>query len=385
MEQHRANTKDFGRPLPVEPMRVRRTYSGGAKIDGWHGEIGRYGCTRPEEWIASITGAINPGFPEEPDEGLSRVKWNGQERLLRDLIDENPEPMLGTEHCAAFGKNLGILAKMIDSAERLSIQVHPDKAFSQRWFHSKYGKTECWYILDVHEVEGQKPYLLMGFMPGVTKEKWRHLYETQDIAGMIGSMHIVTPKRGEVWLIEGGLPHAIGPGCCLIELQEPTDYTLRTERRRSDGSHLPEQLIHQGAGDEGLLECFHYDGVGESQLRAQHCISPEMLFDEIAGTWRKLIGEPETTCFSMASANIQTALHFVADGFSVAVVIKGNGRIFSSGGQTIVRQGEQMFFPAAMKEFTVVNDTPGKPVEMLFCYPPKAQIPVVTPAKNNIE
>ena len=87
----------------------------------------------------------------------------------------------------------------------------------------------------------------------------------------------------------------------------------------------------------------------------------------------------------MASANIQTALHFVADGFSVAVVIKGNGRIFSSGGQTIVRQGEQMFFPAAMKEFTVVNDTPGKPVEMLFCYPPKAQIPVVTPAKNNIE
>lgn len=70
MEQHRANTKDFGRPLPVEPMRVRRTYSGGAKIDGWHGEIGRYGCTRrksglhrsPEQSIRAFRKNLTKAF-----------------------------------------------------------------------------------------------------------------------------------------------------------------------------------------------------------------------------------------------------------------------------------------------------------------------------------
>ena len=84
------------------------------------------------------------------------------------------------------------------SAERLSIQVHPDKEFSRKYFHSDYGKTECWYILQTREVQGQEPYLLMGFRPGVTRERWQHCYETQDIRGMIDCMHKVTPKAGEV-------------------------------------------------------------------------------------------------------------------------------------------------------------------------------------------
>ena len=95
---------------------------------------------------------------------------------------------------------------MIDSAERLSIQVHPDKEFSRKYFHSDYGKTECWYILQTREVQGQEPYLLMGFRPGVTRERWQHCYETQDIRDMINCMHKVTPKAGEVWLIDGDFP-----------------------------------------------------------------------------------------------------------------------------------------------------------------------------------
>ena len=38
-----------------EPMRVRRTYSGGTGIDRWHNEAGRFGLERPEEWLASVT------------------------------------------------------------------------------------------------------------------------------------------------------------------------------------------------------------------------------------------------------------------------------------------------------------------------------------------
>ena len=68
---------EFGVPLKVEPMRVRRTYSGGTGIDRWHNEAGRFGLERPEEWLASVTPAINPGFAKEEGEGLSRVEWQG--------------------------------------------------------------------------------------------------------------------------------------------------------------------------------------------------------------------------------------------------------------------------------------------------------------------
>ena len=122
---------EFGVPLKVEPMRVRRTYSGGTGIDRWHNEAGRFGLERPEEWLASVTPAINPGFAKEEGEGLSRVEWQGKSLVLKDLLTQFPQEMLGDEHWKNLGEELGILAKMIDSAERLSIQVHPDKEFSR--------------------------------------------------------------------------------------------------------------------------------------------------------------------------------------------------------------------------------------------------------------
>lgn len=374
----------FFAPLKVEPMRVRRTYSGGEGIDRWHGQPNQYGKTRPEEWLASVTGAVNPGFSEEPGEGLSNILWNGQELRLKALIEAYPAEMLGSTHRGEVGDTLGVLAKIIDSAERLSIQVHPDKSFSRKWFNSEYGKTECWYILDSSPVGAEQPYLLMGFRPGVTKEQWRHLYETQDIQGMIDCMHKITPKKGEVWLIEGGLPHAIGPGCFLMEIQEPTDYTMRTETTRSDGTPLPEQLIHQGAGEKGLLECFHYDTVTQAELREKHCIPGRTVGFPGAGCWTELVGPRQTSCFSMAAAQVNTRLDFPRQGgFAIAVVLRGSGRFETKGGCTEVVQGDQLFLPASMEAFALLSDSSEEPMEVLLCYPPKAKLPCPgAPAQN---
>ena len=96
-------------------MRVRRTYSGGTGIDRWHNEAGRFGLERPEEWLASVTPAINPGFAKEEGEGLSRVEWQGKSLVLKDLLTQFPQEMLGDEHWKNLGEELGILAKMIES------------------------------------------------------------------------------------------------------------------------------------------------------------------------------------------------------------------------------------------------------------------------------
>ena len=36
----------------------------------------------------------------------------------------------------------------------------------------------------------------------------------------------VDVQVGDLWLIRAGLIHAIGAGCTIIEVQEPTDFTI---------------------------------------------------------------------------------------------------------------------------------------------------------------
>jgi len=47
-------------------------------------------------------------------------------------------------------------------------------------------------------------------------------------------------------MIYGGVPHAIGSGCFLMEVQEPTDYTMRVEKMTPGGMTMSDELIHQG-------------------------------------------------------------------------------------------------------------------------------------------
>ncbi len=48
-------------------------------------------------------------------------------------------------------------------------------------------------------------------------------------------LHKFEVKAGVTYLMKGGVPHAIGAGCLLIEVREPTDYTIRTERTTPRG------------------------------------------------------------------------------------------------------------------------------------------------------
>lgn len=81
-------------------------------------------------------------------------------------------------------------------------------------------RTEAWYIIDGREIDGEPPYILFGFKSGITREKWEKMFREQDIQGMIDSMHKFNINPGQVFLIETGIPHAIGSGCFLIEIQE---------------------------------------------------------------------------------------------------------------------------------------------------------------------
>ena len=346
--------------LKMKENRVWRLYLGGKLLDELHGRAGADGRF-PEDWLGSVVEAINPDRPGKPaQEGLSEaVLPDGGAALLRDLIAGAPVGMLGRAHCEALGANFGVLTKFLDSAERLPIQVHPSRADAKRLFHSDYGKTEAWYILAGRAVGGEEPYILMGFREDVTPALLRALFDAQDIEGMAALMHKIPVQPGEVYLIEGGTPHAIGPGCLLLEVQEPTDYTISLETHDMAGGEVPEQLIHQGLGFGRMFECFDYRKQSIEELLASYRLAPALLGEG----YEELISYARTRCFGLRRRRVngEVSVGSIGRAYTLAVT-KGGGAV----GGIEVRQGDCLFVSADEGSYVLRGDA----MEVLECLPP---------------
>lgn len=352
-------------PVKLESERAWRTYVGGRLIDELHRKADPCDSHFPEDWICSTVRAINAGR-EDVVEGLNRLFRAGM--TLKEYIAADPVKALGYGHAQSVGESLGVLVKLIDSAERLGIQCHPDREKAMEFFNSPFGKTECWHIVGGREIDGEKPCVYMGFKPGVTKEKWQDVFERQDIPAMLGMLHRIEVKEGDTFLIEGGTPHAIGAGCLLVEIQEPTDFTFRTERVTPQGFKISDAACHYGIGFGKMFECFHYEGFDETATRKLRMVKPEVVERNEDFVRTVIIGLPRTDCFSLEKCEIVTSRVFEADGeFSCLYVLSGSGKLHSVDGVVDMEAGSQFFVPASAKSFSVVADAGSADRFVVYC------------------
>ena len=353
--------------LKTGETRVWRTYGGGAALDRWHGREGKNGMF-PEDWAASTTRASNPGR-EEIVEGLSRVTSMDGAPYLTDVIARDPQAFFGRAHLQAFGAKAGFLVKLIDAGERLTIQVHPDKRFAKEILHSDYGKTESWYILGSNDKD-KEPCIYLGFKPGVTRVMWKDIFERQDIPAMLECLHRIPVKAGECYFISAGVPHAIGEGCFLAEIQEPTDYTMRTELVTPGGLRIHENQCHQGVGYERMLDCFHYDGAPLEETVARWRAQPRCVLEMAGGRVDSLIDERQTKLFSMRRIQASGSLTLPQEeGMSILMVLSGEGELRTALGAMPARRGDVLVARAdcppitvcARGELSILQSFPPKP------------------------
>ena len=113
----------------------------------------------------------------------------------------------------------GLLVKYLFTAERLSIQVHPDDAAAAARGFPR-GKDEAWFVLDA------EPGAAIGL--GLVREVTRAALRAAALDGGIEALLDWRPvARGDVFYSPAGTVHAIGGGISLIEIQQNLDLTYR--------------------------------------------------------------------------------------------------------------------------------------------------------------
>ncbi len=365
-------------PWRLEHNRMH-TYPGGREIDRFWGTPDS--CVRddrPEAWIGSTTSWARGTDPTQGHsvcyspyvEGLSRQTPSGRRysecappsgstrQYLIDAIRNAPADMTGDE------TGMGVLAKLLDAREQLGFQCHPDRDVARRYYGGLLGKTEAWVILSLRDDAKEPPYVLLGFREGVTRERFAALYRAGDIAGMEALAHRVPVRVGDVFLVPGGVPHAIGPGCFLMEIQEPSDATVVAWR--------PPWIDPAGydAYDERVLATFAYGGLSYAETVRRYRLEPHVLREGAWGCEIQLIGPEDTPYFSCTRLEAAAPTAYPATGrAAIGLVLRGGGELTHPDVPPLTLQkADELFFPARIAEgFTIAPGPNG--ITLMLCHP----------------
>ena len=320
-------------PVFFKRNRVFRVYLGGKLFADLLGDAPEDG-NLPEEWICSSVRAINPGH-EDPLEGISLRLEDG--KPFSALLAENKKEYLGDR------EDLGVLVKYLDSAIRLPMQVHPTRAFSREHFGSPYGKAEAWLILATRE----DACIYFGFSREVSREEFVAAIaesETNKDA-MTRFVNRVPVSPGDVFFVDAGVIHAIGAGCLILEVQEPSDFTIQPEYFCGD-YRLNDQEMYLGLAPETAVDCFHFDKFGASVVQNGRK-TPRVLCENGTLKAEELIGDADTPCFGMKRYFLSHGAFALDLPAAIYICVEGEGEILSDGERTPVKKGDYFFLPAA--------------------------------------
>ena len=321
----------YNKPVFFEKNRVFRVYTGGKLFADFFGDDSTDGFY-PEEWVASSVRALNEGSTDEY-EGVSKIA--GTDLYLSEAVDKYRKELLGER------EDIGILTKILDSAIRLPVQAHPDKAFSEKYFNSKYGKEESWIILATRP--GAK--IFYGFKDGTSMSDFIAAIEASENGGdaMEKLLCSIDVKAGDVIYIPAKMVHAIGYGCLLLEVQEPTDFTIQPERWCGDYM-LSDKEMYLGLSRECALECFDMDKKYPAPL------APKVICNEDGVLYESMIDESITTSFSVRMVTLSGGNFSLDRGAAIYVVLDGEGKITGECYEKEIAKGDYFLLPENAKE-----------------------------------
>ncbi len=345
------------------PNKIRR-YPGGRELDRFRGIVPPEDDGCPEAWVGSDTRSLY-AKGEDANEGCAEcVSPDGKRQYLFEAIAADAEHLLGEKHIALSGRQVGVLAKLLDAQAQLNLQCHPSRAYAKAEYGSAFGKEECWYVLGLRDDTEEPPYVYMGFADEDAREKLAYGYDHRDRRLQESCCHKIPLHVGDLFFIGAGVPHAIGPGCFLLEVQEPSDVTVTPFYP----SHLQLSPAELAQYRRRTLNCFDYTArTFEETMR--HCaVQPRELRRGDWGIESLMIGPAQTDYFSFTRLQACRPVELTHTGFPQIAIVQSGSACLQCGSQRLwVRQADELFLPASVAPIVLAPQGDG--ATLLLCNP----------------
>jgi mannose-6-phosphate isomerase len=164
---------------------------------------------------------------------------------------------------------------------------------------------------------------------------------------------------GDAIFVPAGVPHALGPGLLLIEIQEPADYLFRADRQwKEAGVTLTDDQRHLGLGYETMLKAFD-----RKQCRNVTDVRTQQVFSSPRGqdamdvhSHVYFTGRPYHP-FGIQLVQTRTGITVeLDDRFFSAIVTRGQGAVRWAEGAAEFKAGDGIFFPARLSQAEIIAD-----------------------------
>ena len=238
------------------------------------------------------------------------------------LIESNGEEILGKKY---ESKKFPLLVKLINSKDNLSVQVHPADEYA-RVNENSFGKTEAWYVVDAKE----DAELIVG-TNGCTKEEFIAAIESNTVEHCLNRIKV---KKGDAFLINSGLVHAIGAGLIIAEIQQNSDITYRVyDYGRPREIHV-----------EKSLEVIDFS------------LSPKKLVED----YKEEPGYKFTTLCKNKYFSIDKCIIDITysnstngDNFVILTIVDGSGKVIGNHYTETIEKGDSILLPASLGDYTI--------------------------------
>lgn len=307
------------------PLRVVPIY----KDYIWGGRnLKKYKAILPEGIIAE---SWELSCLENNDSIISNGNFKG--KSLKDVIFSDKEGFLGHNYAGTY-ETFPLLFKLIDAYEDLSIQVHPDDKYAEKYENGQLGKTELWYVLEAKNDSS----IIYGFKDGLEEDYIKKCLQNNKQNGLYNEINV---NVGDVIYIPAGTVHAIKSGLIIAEIQQCSDLTYRIFDYNRIRNGVKRELHINKA-----LEVINYKSksyIHEGLLFREKDVSVRILSMSRFFSIREVICQDSTI-------EIETS-----DCFNVLMVIDGTLEIIYDEGIEVLKAIETVFIPARMKKYSLIG------------------------------
>ncbi len=323
----------------------RRFYRGGERIFAFRGveATSDFDGYRPEDWIGSTAQLFAEGG------GGVTTLASGVE--LPAAFEADADGWFGGAHVARFGGDPNLLTKLLDSGERLPVHSHPSREFALAHLDCNHGKTEAWIVL----VAEPGATVWVGFRDELAPGALADLVDAQD-EQLLAALNPITVSAGDAVLVPAGQPHAIGEGVLILELQEPTDFSVMLEHRRF-GLALDHAFL-------GLERPVALQSVDHGPVTPERLETLRRRWADVEGFGSALPDEADAY-FRAEVVRPVTGDVTVDAAYAAVVVVDGSGTLSTREGLHELTAGDVLLVPHCAGDVTVSGA-----VTLIRCMPP---------------